>query len=138
MWHTSTQTHTHTEKYIFRKGSGEALSFETPLRKSDGSSSQGVFLISQTLPLPTQGNTDRDLGKPCTSDSRSQPLKNNVPSEAGRLHVRLQEPMPAPSSGPHKDNLQEAVPPKPRVTAEEKKAPPVLPSALGPRTHKDR
>lgn len=120
------------------RGSGEALSFETPLRKPDDSSSQGVFLISQTLPLPTQGNTDHDLGKPCTSDSRSQPLKSNFPSEAGRPQVRLQEPIPAPSSGTHKDNPQEAMPPKPKVTAEEKKAPPVLPSVPGPRSHKDR
>ncbi|XP_034359324.1 spermatogenesis-associated protein 21 [Arvicanthis niloticus] len=90
-----------------------------------------------------QGNTDHDQGKPCTSDSRSQPLKNNSPSEAGRPHVKLQEPepMPVPSSGTHKDSPQEAVPPKPKVTAEEKKAPPVLPSVPsvpGPRTHKDR
>lgn len=123
------------------RGSEEALSFETPLRKSDDSSSQGLFLISQTLPLPSQGNTDHDQGKPCTSDSRSQPLKNNSPSEAGRPHVKLQEPMPVPSSGTHKDSPQEAVPPKPKVTAEEKKAPPVLPSVPsvpGPRTHKDR
>ncbi|NP_808535.1 spermatogenesis-associated protein 21 [Mus musculus] len=85
-----------------------------------------------------QGNTDHDLGKPRPSNSRSQPLKNNSPSEAGRPQVRLQEPMPAPGSGTHKDNPQEAVPPKPKVTAEEKKAPPVLPSVPGPRTHKDR
>ncbi|XP_021015842.1 spermatogenesis-associated protein 21 [Mus caroli] len=85
-----------------------------------------------------QGNTDHDLGKPCPSDTRNQPQKNNSPSEAGRPQVRLQEPMPAPGSGTHKDNPQEAVPPKPKVTAEEKKAPPVLPSVPGPRTHKDR
>ncbi|XP_031235178.1 spermatogenesis-associated protein 21 isoform X3 [Mastomys coucha] len=86
-----------------------------------------------------QGNTDHDLGKPCTSDSRSpQPPKNNSPSEAGCPPVRLQEPVLAPSSGTHKDNPQEAVPPKPKVAAEEKKAPSVLPSVQGPRTHKDR
>ncbi|XP_032751110.1 spermatogenesis-associated protein 21 [Rattus rattus] len=83
-----------------------------------------------------QGNTDHDLGKPCTSNSRSHPQKTNSLSEGGCPQARLQEPMPAPSSGTHKDNPQEAVPPKPKVTAEEKKAPPVLPTV--PRTHKDR
>ncbi|GAB1289165.1 Spermatogenesis-associated protein 21 [Apodemus speciosus] len=97
-----------------------------------------VTKVTKTLPRPTPGSTDHDLGKPCTSDSRSQPSKNPSPSEAGRPQVRLQEPTPAPSSGTHRDNPQEAAPPKPKVTAEEKKAPPVLPSVPGPRTHKDR
>ncbi|XP_052033888.1 spermatogenesis-associated protein 21 [Apodemus sylvaticus] len=92
--------------------------------------------VTKTLRLPAQGSTDHDLGKPCTSDSRSQPSKNPSPSEAGRPQVRLQEPMPAPSSGTHRDNPQEAAPPKPKVTTEEKKAPSVLSSVS--RTHKDR
>ncbi|XP_021056687.1 spermatogenesis-associated protein 21 [Mus pahari] len=99
---------------------------------------QSVDIKEIHLAESCQGNTDQDLGKPRPSDGRSQPLKNNSPSEAGRPQVRLQEPMPAPGSGTHKDNPQEAVPPKPKVTTEEKKAPPVLPSVLGPRTHKDR
>ncbi|KAL1776678.1 spermatogenesis-associated protein 21 [Sigmodon hispidus] len=82
-----------------------------------------------------QGNTDH-LEKPCTLDTRSQPLEDDPASKAGPPPVRLQEPTPTPSSGTHKDSPQEAVPPKPMATAEEKKAPPVLPSAPGPRTHK--
>ncbi|XP_028736535.1 spermatogenesis-associated protein 21 [Peromyscus leucopus] len=91
----------------------------------------------QALNLLTQGNTDQHLEKPCTSDSRSQPLEDDPLREAGPSEVRSQEPMPTPSPGTHKNSSQEAVPPKPTATAEEKKAPPILRSAPGPRTHKE-
>ncbi|XP_036034521.1 spermatogenesis-associated protein 21 [Onychomys torridus] len=84
-----------------------------------------------------QDNTDHHLERPCTSDSRSQPQEDDPLSEAGLSEVRLQEPMPTPSSGTCKNNSQEAVPPKPMATAEEKKAPLILRSAPGPRTHKE-
>ncbi|XP_027241538.1 spermatogenesis-associated protein 21 [Cricetulus griseus] len=91
----------------------------------------------QTLALPTQGNTDHRVEKPCTSDSKSQPPKGDHPPEAHLLQVKLQEPMPTPSSRTHKDSLHVAVAPKPKATVEEKKAPPTLPTAPGPRTHKE-
>ncbi|XP_040613455.1 spermatogenesis-associated protein 21 isoform X2 [Mesocricetus auratus] len=84
-----------------------------------------------------QEDTDHHLEKPWASDSRNPPLENDHPSEADLLQVRLQEPMSRPSSRTHKDSPQVAVPPKPKATAEEEKAPPVLPTALGPRTHKE-
>ncbi|KAK7798189.1 hypothetical protein U0070_009060 [Myodes glareolus] len=84
--------------------------------------------------LPTQGDTDGHLEKPCASGSRSQPLEDDPPSNAGLPQVR---PMPTPSSGTHKDSPQEAVPPKPMATVEEKKARPVLSSAPIPRPHKE-
>ncbi|CAO2589783.1 Spermatogenesis-associated protein 21, partial [Lemmus lemmus] len=85
-----------------------------------------------------QGDTDHHLEKPCASGSRSQPLEDDPPSNAGLPQVRLQKPMPTPSLGTHKDSPQEAVPPKPMATVEEKKARPVLSSAPIPRTHKER
>ncbi|CAH7442159.1 Spata21 [Phodopus roborovskii] len=84
-----------------------------------------------------QGKTDHQLEKPHTSNSRSQPLEDDPPSEADLPQARLPEPMPTPSSGPQKDSPQVAAPPKPKATAEEKKAPLVLPSAPRPRTHKE-
>ncbi|XP_013203809.1 spermatogenesis-associated protein 21 [Microtus ochrogaster] len=87
--------------------------------------------------LPTQGDTDHHLEKPCASGSRSQPLEDDAPSNAGLPQVRLQKPMPTPSSGTHKDSPQEAVTPKPTATVEEKKARPVLSSAPIPRPHKE-
>ncbi|XP_050008788.1 spermatogenesis-associated protein 21 isoform X2 [Alexandromys fortis] len=87
--------------------------------------------------LPTQGDTDHHLEKPCASGSRSQPLEDDPPSNAGLPQVKLQKPMPTPSSGTHKDSPQEAVTPKPTATVEEKKARPVLSSAPIPRPHKE-
>ncbi|KAL6061355.1 hypothetical protein STEG23_035671 [Scotinomys teguina] len=80
-----------------------------------------------------QGNMDHHPEKPCTLDSRGQPLEDDPLSEAGLSQGRL----PTPSSGTHKDRPQEAVAPKPVGTAEEEKAPPILPSVPGPRTHKE-
>ncbi|XP_057640138.1 spermatogenesis-associated protein 21 [Chionomys nivalis] len=84
-----------------------------------------------------QGNIDHHLEKPCASGSRSQPLEDDPPSNTGLPQVRLQKPMPTPSSGTHKDSPQEAVTPKPTATVEEKKARPVLSSAPIPRPHKE-
>ncbi|XP_041508560.1 spermatogenesis-associated protein 21 [Microtus oregoni] len=89
------------------------------------------------LALPTQGDTDHHLEKPCASGSRSQPLEDDLPSNASLPQVRLQKPMPTPSLGTHKDSPQEAVTPKPTATVEEKKARPVLSLAPIPRPHKE-
>ncbi|XP_060235145.1 spermatogenesis-associated protein 21 [Meriones unguiculatus] len=94
--------------------------------------------LAETLTLPTQGNTDHGLETACTLDNRSQAQVDEPPSEAGLLQVRLQEPMPVPSSGTHKDSPPEPVSPKPMATAQEKKALPLLQSVPGPRIHKDR